>query len=218
MAGTKRRYLPLLLVLVVALGAAWLVRQHGSGASADKPQPGTPGAAQARKDLAALTVAEPHSMAGYSREKFPHWIDQGDHCDTREAVLKRDGKGVEVDSSCHATAGTWTSRYDGVTVTDGGKLDIDHVVPLANAWRTGAWQWTTDQRERFANDLKDPQLVAVSAKSNRSKGDQDPSTWKPPSQSYWCEYASDWIAVKYRWKLHVTSAEKAALGDMLGHC
>jgi hypothetical protein len=91
-------------------------------------------------------------------------------------------------------------------------------VPLANAWRSGAAAWTTAQREDFANDLDDPQLVAVSAGSNRSKGDQDPSTWKPPATGEWCQYAEDWVAVKTHWKLSVTTAEKSALADMLEKC
>ena len=70
------------------------------------------------------------------------------------------------------------------------------MVPLANAWRSGAGKWTEEQRTEFANDLTRPQLMAVSAASNRSKGDQDPSQWKPPQKDYWCEYAQRWIAVK----------------------
>jgi hypothetical protein len=66
---------------------------------------------------------------------------------------------------------------------------IDHVVPLAEAWRSGAAAWNADQRERFANDLVDPQLIAVSASSNRSKGDQDPAEWKPPRRVTWCLYS-----------------------------
>jgi hypothetical protein len=92
------------------------------------------------------------------------------------------------------------------------------MVPLANAWRSGAASWTTDQRSDFANDLDDPQLIAVSATSNRSKGDQDPSKWKPPAASSWCQYAQDWIAVKTKWKLTVNTAEKSALTDMLEKC
>ena len=74
------------------------------------------------------------------------------------------------------------SLYDGTTLDSPTKVDIDHVVPLANAWRSGASAWTTDKREDFANDLDRPQLVAVSPTSNRAKGDQDPSTWKPRDQ------------------------------------
>ena len=83
---------------------------------------------------------------------------------------------------------------------------------------TGADTWDDDKRGDFANDLERPQLLAVTASSNRSKGDQDPSQWKPPSHAYWCTYAERWISVKAYWKLTVSQAEKTALGDMLGTC
>ncbi|GJF30401.1 hypothetical protein KNE206_31010 [Kitasatospora sp. NE20-6] len=134
---------------------------------------------QARAEVAALTVAPVHSMAGYSRTKFPHWAAQGKNCDTREKVLARDGQSVQGDAACKAISGTWFSVYDNATITDSSKADADHLVPLANAWRAGAWQWTTEQRKAFANDLTHPQLLAVSASSNRAKGDQGPEAWKP---------------------------------------
>jgi hypothetical protein len=174
-------------------------------------------AGSAKSQLDKLTVATAGSMKGYSRAKFPHWRSAGSNCDVRDSVLKRDGAKVKL-SGCNVVAGTWTSIYDGKTLTSPTQVDIDHLVPLANAWRSGAAAWTTAQRENFANDLDDPQLVAVSASSNRSKGDQDPSTWKPTDSSSWCEYAEDWIAVKTHWKLTVTTAEKSALADMLEKC
>ena len=171
----------------------------------------------AKSQLDTLKVAKASSMAGYSRDEFPHWDSTGSNCDVRDSVLKRDGTKVKL-SGCNVVAGTWKSLYDGVTLDSPTKVDIDHMVPLANAWRSGAAKWTKDKREEFANDLKDPQLVAVSASSNRSKGDQDPSTWKPKQSGAWCEYATKWIAVKTVWKLTITTAEKTALDDMLGKC
>jgi hypothetical protein len=156
-------------------------------------------------------------MRGYSREKFPHWRDTGENCDVRDTVLKRDGERVKY-SGCNVVAGTWTSRYDGKVLESPTKVDIDHMVPLANAWRSGASAWSTDEREDFANDLDRPQLTAVSQTSNRAKGDQDPSTWKPAERDSWCGYAVDWIEVKTYWRLTVTSAEKDALTDMLETC
>lgn len=164
-----------------------------------------------------LKVAKAGSMKGYSREKFPHWRSTGENCDVRDSVLKRDGTKVKL-SGCNVVAGSWKSIYDGKVLDSPTKIDIDHMVPLADAWRSGASAWTTDKRSDFANDLDDPQLVAVSAGSNRSKGDQDPSTWKPPAKASWCDYAQDWIAVKAHWKLSVTTAEKSALTDMLETC
>lgn len=156
-------------------------------------------------------------MQGYSRDKFPTWRKTGSNCDVRDSVLKRDGTKVKT-SGCDVVAGTWVSVYDGVVLDSPAKVDIDHLVPLANAWRSGAARWTTTERGDFANDLDDPELLAVSASSNRAKGDRDPSLWKPKLTGEWCEYAEDWIAVKSHWKLTVTTAEKAALIDMLEKC
>jgi hypothetical protein len=184
-------------------------------------QPPTPGssvdAAGARAALGKLRVAKAGSMRGYSRAKFPTWRSTGENCNVRDSVLMRDGTKVRT-SGCNVVAGTWHSVYDGRTLDSPTKVDVDHVVPMANAWRSGASAWTTDKREDFANDLDRPQLVAVSQTSNRAKGDQDPSTWKPPVTGSWCAYAEDWITVKSYWKLTVTTAEKAALTDMLKRC
>jgi hypothetical protein len=209
-----------LLIIATAAGCQPL-DNTGTGTSSESttepPAGTTKSGADAGKQLAKLTVAKAGSMAGYSREKFPHWKSTGSNCDVRDSVLKRDGTKVKT-SGCNVVAGTWKSRYDGVVLNSPTKVDIDHMVPLANAWRSGAAKWTTAQRESFANDLDDPQLVAVSATSNRSKGDQDPSTWKPKEAGAWCAYAQDWIAVKTHWKLTVTTAEKTALDDMLEKC
>ncbi|NUP77505.1 MAG: HNH endonuclease [Nonomuraea sp.] len=156
-------------------------------------------------------------MTGYSRDRFPHWRSAGTGCDVRDKVLQRDGKNVKL-TGCNVTGGTWVSWYDDTTQTELTKVDIDHMVPLANAWRSGADKWTDDQRSDFANDMERPQLFAVSASSNRSKGDQDPSTWKPPSQGAWCVYAQDWITVKAYYKLTITAKEKDALSAMLATC
>jgi Protein of unknown function (DUF1524) len=168
--------------------------------------------------LETLTVGEWAPMTGYSRDRFEHWTSQGDGCDTRDRVLQRDGQGVSTGDDCQITSGSWFSVYDGQTFTDPSDVDIDHMVPLANAWRTGAAAWSDDDRAAFANDLERPQLIAVSASSNRSKGDQDPSQWKPPRREYWCSYAQSWIAVKSYWQLSVTVDEKEALTEMLGTC
>ncbi|MFC4109845.1 HNH endonuclease family protein [Micromonospora zhanjiangensis] len=175
------------------------------------------GSGSAAKDLEQLKVASAASMKGYSRDRFPHWRSAGKNCDVRDTVLKRDGKDVKL-SGCNVVGGRWTSLYDNKDLTDPKEADIDHMVPLANAWRSGAADWDDKKRGDFANDTTRPQLFAVSATSNRAKGDQDPSQWKPPARDYWCTYAVDWITVKTYWKLTVTTAEKAALTDMLRTC
>jgi hypothetical protein len=201
-------------IVATATGCEAVPLDNGNGAPGSSARET---GALARAQLDQLTVAKAGSMAGYSRDKFPHWKSTGSNCDVRDSVLKRDGTKVKT-SGCNVVAGTWTSIYDGRVLDSPTKVDIDHMVPLANAWRSGAAKWTTDKRAEFANDLEDPQLVAVSATSNRSKGDQDPSTWKPTVTGVWCEYAEDWVAVKTHWKLTVTTAEKSALDDMLEKC
>ncbi|HEY0498499.1 MAG TPA: HNH endonuclease family protein [Kutzneria sp.] len=186
--------------------------------SAGATPPGIPSAATAKSELSALTVATEGSMSGYSRDRFPHWIIISGTCDTRETVLKRDGQNVTTNSACSATSGSWYSPYDGATWTQASDVDIDHVVPLAEAWRSGASAWTDSKRQQYANDLTDPQLIAVTDNVNQSKGDQDPSTWQPSRTAYRCTYAEMWVRVKYVWKLTLQSSEKTALTTMLNGC
>ncbi|RNH99731.1 HNH endonuclease [Micromonospora aurantiaca] len=204
-------------VAAVAALSASVVAVVGAGSAAATP-PGIPSKATAQSRLNALTVAAEGSTSGYSRSLFPHWVTISGSCDTREQVLKRDGTSVVVNSSCQATSGRWYSPYDGATWTAASDVDIDHVVPLAEAWRSGANTWTTSRRQSFANDLSHPQLIAVTDNVNQSKGDQDPSTWQPPLSSYRCTYSKMWITVKHTWGLRLQSSEKSALQSMLNTC
>ncbi|WP_127552746.1 HNH endonuclease family protein [Actinoplanes sp. OR16] len=188
------------------------------GAPAEATPPGIPSKATAQTYLNSLTVAAEANAGTYDRDLFPHWITISGTCNTRETVLKRDGSSVVTSSACAATSGSWYSPYDGATWTAASDLDIDHVVPLAEAWRSGASAWTTSKRQSFANDLTRPQLIAVTDNVNQSKGDQDPSTWQPSVTSYKCTYARMWIAVKYYWALKLQSAEKTALQTALNTC
>jgi hypothetical protein len=204
------------MIVATLVGIAALVGPS-TLAAADPPPP--PPASTARTELAALTVGTPHSMTGYSRDAFDIWAGQPDGCTTRQDVLARDGDGVvEGSDGCQPTSGSWYSAYDGTTVTVVAQATIDHVVPLADAWRTGADQWTAAQRKAFGNDLTDAQLIIASSSSNSSKGDKDPSEWKPPNTAYWCTYGEEYVSVKYAFHLFVTSDEKSALGDLLDAC
>ncbi|MYW65424.1 DUF1524 domain-containing protein [Streptomyces sp. SID8379] len=181
--------------------------------------PPTPIAAStARTYLSELTVKAEGSSDGYSRDKFPHWITQSGACDTRETVLKRDGKNVVTNSSCAATSGSWYSEYDGATWTAAADVDIDHVIPLSEAWKSGASGWTTAKRQALANDLTRPQLIAVTDNVNQSKGDQDPAEWMPSRTAYKCTYLRMWVQVKHYYDLSVDSAEKSAVQSGLSGC
>ena len=171
--------------------------------------------------LGTIQVMNEHPQ-GYSRSLFKHWVDaDGDGCDTREEVLIAESlTKPQVDAyGCKVVEGDWFSPYEGGTYTQPGDLDIDHMVPLAEAWGSGARRWTTAVREAFANDLAyGRSLIAVTASSNRSKGEQDPAEWLPPRTDYRCRYVSSWIGVKYRWKLSVDSSEQAALRVLATNC
>lgn len=211
----RRGMRPATLAALTALASSATLLS-GSPAQAAPPTPVS--VATAKTYLSGLTEKAEGSSSGYSRDKFPHWSNQSGNCDTREVVLKRDGTGVEQDSACKAVSGTWKSAYDGATWTQASDVDIDHVVPLAEAWRSGASGWTNAEREQLANDLTRPQLIAVTDNVNQSKGDKGPEDWQPPLESYWCTYAILWIDVKHTWELTVEEDEKATLEDMLDRC
>ena len=191
--------------------------------AAGAPPPPTP--SQARAMLRETGVARVGSMAGYSREAFPHWAADGTRfgwdepdgsCDVRDDALLRDGRGVEVDEDCSITAGKWLDPYTGTTLTDSEDVDIDHIVPLANAWRSGANGWDEGRREAYANDPG--VLLSVDDAANQTKGDKGPEAWLPPNTDYRCEYARRWIWIKHKWNLTANASERATLQDMLQEC
>jgi len=218
MSGLYARRLPRTAVLLAASAALASASTLLSAPAAQAAPPTPVSAATARTYLGQLTVKAEGSSSGYSRDLFPHWITQSGACNTREVVLKRDGSGVVQDSSCAAVSGSWYSPYDGATWTAASDVDIDHIVPLAEAWRSGANSWSTSTRQAFANDLSRPQLIAVTDNVNQAKGDKDPGEWLPPRSSYNCTYARMWVHTKHHWNLSVDSAEKSALQSILNGC
>ena len=167
-----------------------------------------------RQLLDSLPVSA-SAVEGYTRELFRHWTSTGG-CSTRALVLIDERTAGDV-RGCTVVGGRWTSLYDGVQVGSARALDIDHMVPLKEAWESGAWRWTPATRTAFANDLGyASSLIAVTASTNRSKGDRDPAEWLPAARR--CDYARAWIGVKYRWDLSVDPAEKSALLRLINGC
>lgn len=174
-----------------------------------------------RADLATIRVA-PEKRAGYAREEWPHWLDPDGNClDAREEALIRDSvtRAKLSDKGCAVVGGKWRDPYTGETETDPAKLDIDHRVPLEEAYASGGYDWPRDKRAAYANDLSDPlTLVVVTAAANRAKGSRGPEEWLPPRADAICPYVADWIAVKARWKLTMDERERVTVGNILADC
>lgn len=172
-------------------------------------------------ELLAQLDIEAESNLDYDRDYFRHWIDADrDGCDARREVLIAEAVVAPViGDRCELIGGSWYSAFDGVTTEDDSSFDVDHMVPLKEAWQSGAHAWSAERRQAFANDLDLPEaLIAVSASSNRSKSDRDPADWLPLLTSYRCDYLEDWLKVKVKWELSVDQREFQAMRDVLLLC
>ncbi|KRB74226.1 hypothetical protein ASE01_19520 [Nocardioides sp. Root190] len=161
------------------------------------------------------------SNTGYDRNLFPHWVDANGDCqNARQEVLISEADATVMyttSGKCTVASGRWYSYYDRVSWTNPGDVDIDHMVPLAEAWGSGARSWTTARRQAYANDLGDHRtLVGVTDNVNQAKGDKDPNDWMPTYDR--CRYVAEWVAVKIRWGLSADSAEKSALSGYAAGC
>jgi hypothetical protein len=151
----------------------------------------------------------------YDRDThFGGWTDDDADClDTRAEVLVRDSDGTTAGDAggCHIRQGRWTDPYGGEVLTAAADVDIDHFVPLKNAYDSGAWRWSYPRRAAYATYLQDPgHLLAVRDRLNQSKGDRGPDRWLPPSQNYLCTYVREWVRLKGKWRLTVSTGERQA--------
>jgi hypothetical protein len=151
------------------------------------------------------------------------WIDaDGDCQNTRAEVLIAESTApvtFSTSSHCSVVAGRWVDPWSGSAVTSAAGVQIDHDVPLAEAWRSGAWAWTNEQRLAYANDLTDEwALNALTSGENDSKSDRDPARWRPPLQSKWCLYAKAWTTIKAKYQLTADQAEWDGLLAMAQTC
>ncbi len=180
------------------------------------PEPSV-SAASEKSELQELILQLPVAAEvseGYDRDLFKHWIDaDGDGCNTRKEVLIAEATVKPIITGrCTLSGGEWYSPYDRVTTNNPSDFDIDHFVPLNEAWQSGAYAWSSQKRKDFANDLGFAKsLIAVTASSNRSKSDRDPPNWIPRNYDYLCEYVTSWVEVKLRWGLTADQPEIDAL-------
>ncbi len=202
--------------------SALLVGSTPMPTSADSPQ-----------DRLAISVLETLSVkgrapkTGYSRAQFgPAWADvDRNGCDTRNDILKRDLTSIVFRAKtrdCVVESGTLIDRYSGETINfvrgniSSMEVQIDHVVALSNAWQTGAFKLSAEQRRVLANDPLN--LFAVKGRLNSQKGDGDAATWLPPLKSFRCAYVAQQIAVKAKYSLWVVVPEKSAMVAILAKC
>ena len=201
-------------------------RRAGSAAPTVAPTaiaaPTTPPSA----DFVTLTVLVAEiadDIPSYDRDDWRHWTDDDGDCqnarhetliaESRAPVRFRDGR------HCQVASGEWIGPYTGELVTEAGELDVDHVVPLANAHRSGGWRWSADKKERYANYLGYAgHLAATTRRANRAKSDKGPESWRPDARAHWCRYALNWIEIKRAWGLTATPDEAAALREMVESC
>ena len=209
-------------IRIAAVVAALLLGATPNPASGVEQEPGL-----ATAVLETLAVKGRAPKTGYTRAQFgPAWADvDRNGCDTRNDILKRDLTSITYRAktrNCVVESGTLIDRYSGETINfvkgniSSMEVQIDHVVALSNAWQTGAFKLTAEQRRALSNDPLN--LFAVKGRLNSQKGDGDAATWLPPLKSFRCSYVAQQIAVKAKYSLWVTAPEKAAMVSILAKC
>lgn len=186
--------------LLVFAAVIWVLQRFGPSLGLDLSRGADPAASRRTSD--------------YDRKAWPHWSDaDGDCQDTRQEVLIAESETpvkFKTSKRCRVKSGRWRCPYTGRTFTDPRKLDVDHLVPLAETHRSGGHAWDRDRRERYANALDLPaHLVAVERGSNRAKADKGPEAWMPKAKAYRCEYLEAWRTIKQRWALDMDPREQA---------
>ncbi|WP_420037901.1 HNH endonuclease family protein [Streptomyces sp. cg28] len=224
MRGAGRGVVAVVLAAVAVTGCKTELDKGGDGSGSGNPGAGAQGkAGSALAAVDELTVKGRAPKTGYSRERFgTAWADtDSNSCDTRDDILKRDLKDVRfTDGKCKVVSGSLApDPYGGKDITfkrGASKVDIDHLVALSDAWQKGAFKWDPSKRIALANDPLN--LLAVDASPNRSKGDGDTATWLPPNKGYRCSYVAGQVAVKKKYGLWVTGAERDAMKKVLNTC
>lgn len=213
-----------LVTVLVATLTGCTSSPSGQGAATDSsaaPAGSTDAAPTTRDRLAVLRVEDrPSPTTPYRRDDWSHWDDvDGNGCDARQDTLLA-WSGAEPtldpDRRCKVVAGDWVLPFDGTRTASPSDIEVDHLVPLAEAHRSGGWRWDPGLRRRFANDPLE--LVPASSPANRTKSDSTPDEWRPSRPESWCAYADRYVAVKATYELTVTTEERDALGQMLDTC
>ncbi len=220
------------MAALVSLGV-WLMNEYRSvnpapttpQQTAEQPVVTTPNSTNSSLALTALDTLPVKGRApktGYARTQFGDGWVSTNGCDTRNRILHRDLTDAVVSDDCKVMSGTLQDPYTGKVImfqrgeTTSALVQIDHVVPLSNAWQTGAQLLAPEQREALANDPLE--LLAVDGAANQQKSDGDAATWLPSNKAFHCQYVARQIAVKQKYTLWVTAAEKVAMQTILAKC
>lgn len=218
-----RRRLTVVLVLVVSAVGIWAAQLSETLTLVSSPlrqqlfRDTTPLA-----ELEQLLVKGRAPKTGYSRKQFGDGWGKQDGCSMREIILARDLQHVQIDDQCRVQSGVLDDPYTGQRVQfqrgadSSGAVQIDHVVALSDAWQKGAQELTAERRHAFANDPLN--LLASDGPANQAKGDADAATWLPPYKAFRCQYIERQVAVKRKYQLWVTEAEKQVMKGVLEKC
>lgn len=219
-----RRQITGLLVIVLSAVAVWATQLSQPTLTPLSPelQQHYFGSSTAMEELGKLAVKGRAPKTGYSRKQFGDGWGEINDCSVREIILARDLTDEKTDEKCRVQSGVLTDPYTGKTIhfQRGAKtsqlVQIDHVVALSDAWQKGAQQLTAEQRVQLANDPLN--LLAVDGPANQAKSDADAATWLPPHKPFHCQYVARQVAVKRKYQLWVTEAEKEAMTRILLSC
>ena len=216
-----RRIMAVILSLI-GLGVTILLAAPPVIKNTQQGAPATPTIVQtgsAAKALEQLVTKGRAPKTGYARSQFGGGWSSTNGCDTRNIILHRDLQNPVLDNACSVIGGSLNDPYTGTVIQfekGSSIIQIDHVVAISNAWQTGAQQLSKVQRIKFANDPLE--LLAVLGDANQQKSDGDAATWLPSNKSFRCQYAARQIAIKQKYTLWVTAAEKEALSNVLANC
>jgi hypothetical protein len=172
--------------------------------------------------LFLLLVSCLYSQECYTRTHFKHWQDFDSDCqNTRAEVLIEEnlnhyGELTYTSDKCKVVSGVWYNIYSGNYLFNAKDADVDHFVPLKDAWISGADKWSKEKREFYANYMGDKNhLIIVSSKDNRSKGDRSPDKWLPNNKGYHILYCKIWTDIKVKWGLTMSEEEYLFIKNIL---
>lgn len=219
----RRQVMVVLVIAVVGVGVwASQIAQPESQTIQTSTQRELFGDSNAKAELEKLEIKGRAPKTGYTRKQFGNGWGKINGCSVREVILARDLTDKKIDERCRVASGVLNDVYTGKTIhfqrgeKSSSKVQIDHVVALSDAWQKGAQQLSPGEREKLANDPLN--LLAVDGPANQAKGDGDAATWLPSNKPFRCQYIARQIAVKRRYRLWVTEAEKNAMAGILGKC